>query len=61
MRRKVREQAGDKRKEVGDDTIVGKPSGPFKQGPKSLTEQAIFPSNARAPLMTQENVAFIRR
>ena len=32
LRRKVREQAGDKRKEVGEDTIVCKPSGPFKQG-----------------------------
>ena len=32
LKRKVREQAGDKRKEVGDDTIVCKPSGPFKQG-----------------------------
>ena len=36
LSRRVKEQAGDKRKEVSGDTIVGKPSGPFKQGPKSM-------------------------
>ena len=35
MKRKVREQAGDKRKEVGDDTIVCKPSGPLNKGRKA--------------------------